>query len=114
MSYSHRRLCCIADLVSSRQIRPPIYSIKQSRLRKRQVARFAAMYFVLLIVFVGMIAGPIAYNNSQKNVSFLSDISNIGGFILVQPNHQDNNNTSNDTTLSTDTTSSGTPTATLS
>ncbi|KAJ4146841.1 hypothetical protein LMH87_001400 [Akanthomyces muscarius] len=88
-------------LLPSRQIRPPIYSMKQSKLRKRQVVRFAALYFFLLIVFVGMIAGPIAYSNSQKNISFLDKIPKLGGFILVQPNHQNNNNTSNDTTRAT-------------
>ncbi|KAJ6784697.1 hypothetical protein PWT90_00440 [Aphanocladium album] len=83
-------------LLPSRQIRPPIYSMKQSNLRKRRVIRFAALYFVLLVVFVGMIAGPIAYSNAVKKIDFLAKIPKVGNFILVQPNHQNNNNTSPD------------------
>ncbi|KAI4120785.1 MAG: hypothetical protein LQ338_006769 [Usnochroma carphineum] len=43
----------------SRQIRPPIYSIKQSKLRKRRVIRFATLYFIMLIIFVALLAGPL-------------------------------------------------------
>ncbi|KAF2011689.1 glycosyltransferase family 48 protein [Aaosphaeria arxii CBS 175.79] len=43
----------------SRQIRPPIYSLKQTKLRKRRVIRYAILYFVILVVFVALIAGPI-------------------------------------------------------
>jgi 1,3-beta-glucan synthase len=43
----------------SRQIRPPIYSLKQTKLRKRRVVRYAILYFVLLVVFLALIVGPI-------------------------------------------------------
>jgi len=43
----------------SRQIRPPIYSLKQSKLRKRRVIRYAIMYFFLLVIFVLLVAGPL-------------------------------------------------------
>ena len=46
-------------MFSSRQIRPPIYSLKQSKLRKRRVIRYAMLYFLLLVVFVALIAAPI-------------------------------------------------------
>lgn len=65
--------------------------------------RFAALYFALLIVFIGMIAGPAAYGNMVKQPSFLSKIPTVGGFILVQPNHQDKNNTSPDKVAANDT-----------
>merc|ERR1711981_265835 len=43
----------------SRQIRPPIYSMKQSKLRKRRVWRYAVLYFVMLVVFIVLIVAPI-------------------------------------------------------
>ncbi|RDI84026.1 hypothetical protein Vi05172_g6061 [Venturia inaequalis] len=43
----------------SRQIRPPIYSLKQSKLRKRRVIRFAILYFVMLVLFIALIVGPL-------------------------------------------------------
>ncbi|TGZ80200.1 glucan synthase [Ascodesmis nigricans] len=44
----------------SRQIRPPIYTAKQTKLRRRRVIRFSVLYFVLLVVFIALIAGPMA------------------------------------------------------
>lgn len=43
----------------SRQIRPPIYSLKQSKLRRRRVIRYSILYFVMLILFVLLLAGPL-------------------------------------------------------
>nr|POE48802.1 1,3-beta-glucan synthase component fks1 [Quercus suber] len=43
----------------SRQIRPPIYSLKQSKLRKRRVVRYAIMFFALFVVFLALIIGPV-------------------------------------------------------
>lgn len=43
----------------SRQIRAPIYSLKQSRLRKRRVIRYAILYFALLVLFIVLIVAPI-------------------------------------------------------
>ncbi|KAI9804145.1 MAG: hypothetical protein M1825_001547 [Sarcosagium campestre] len=71
----------------SRQIRPPIYSLKQSKLRKRRVIRFAILYFIMLFVFVALLAGPVIAGPK---------IGNIGGnpMDLVQPNKASNNDTS--------------------
>jgi len=43
----------------SRQIRPPIFSMKQNRLRKRIVRRYATLYFIIFIVFLALIVGPL-------------------------------------------------------
>jgi 1,3-beta-glucan synthase len=43
----------------SRQIRPPIYSLKQTKLRRRRVIRYAILYFFLLVVFVAVMVGPV-------------------------------------------------------
>lgn len=80
----------------SRQIRPPIYSMKQSKLRRRRVIRYAILYFVLLAVFIGLIVGPIvAGKQIPKDVlQTLGQQASFGGlFRLMQPNGQDNDNT---------------------
>jgi len=48
----------------SRQIRPPIYSMKQSKLRRKRVFRYAVLYFVMLVVFVGLVVGPMVAGKS--------------------------------------------------
>ncbi|KAI1946733.1 1,3-beta-D-glucan synthase [Ophidiomyces ophidiicola] len=75
----------------SRQIRPPIYSLKQSKLRKRRVIRFAILYFLMLIVFVCLIAGPLV---ARRFVTKLPSIP-LG---LLQPVNQNNNDTTSEET----------------
>jgi 1,3-beta-glucan synthase len=73
----------------SRQIRPPIYSLKQTKLRKRRVVRYAILYFFMLIVFVLIVAGPLVAHR-------FVDTSSIGSSIpmnLLQPTQFDNNDT---------------------
>ncbi|KEZ45482.1 1,3-beta-glucan synthase component FKS1 [Scedosporium apiospermum] len=73
----------------SRQIRPPIYSMKQTKLRRRRVIRYAILYFVMLVVILGLIVGPtVAGSKITTNLSMLKDLK------LVQPVNQNNNNTS--------------------
>lgn len=45
-------------LKPSRLIRPPIYSLKQAKLRKRMVRKYCTLYFLILILFVIVIAAP--------------------------------------------------------
>lgn len=72
---------------NSRQIRPPIYSLKQTKLRKRRVIRYAILYFVLLVVFLALIVGPIVAGKQIKlNVSLPME--------LLQPTGYSNNDTS--------------------
>ncbi|RMD40882.1 hypothetical protein DV735_g4220, partial [Chaetothyriales sp. CBS 134920] len=70
----------------SRQIRPPIYSIKQSRLRRRRVIRYAILYFALLILFIVLFIGPVIV---RKYISGLPSIP----MNLLQPTGQNNNDT---------------------
>jgi 1,3-beta-glucan synthase len=63
--------------------------MKQSRLRKRRVWRFAILYFVLLIVGLALIVGPIV---AGKNVLTPSLIKSIP-MDLYQPNNLNNNDT---------------------
>ncbi|RSM06037.1 hypothetical protein CEP52_005919 [Fusarium oligoseptatum] len=75
----------------SRQIRPPIYSMKQSKLRRRRVIRYAILYFTLLIVFIALIVGPVVAGK------YIGDTisSSLGGlgFNLVQPTDLEHDNT---------------------
>lgn len=82
----------ILTILHSRQIRPPIYSLKQSKLRRRRVIRFAILYFVLLVVFVGLIVGPV-YAGKKIPASLTDQLKDIAGFKLLQPNQLDNDNT---------------------
>jgi len=75
----------------SRQIRPPIYSLKQTKLRKRRVVRYAILYFVILIIFAALIAGPIVAGK------FLSSLPSIP-MELLQPTGLNNNDTSSSQT----------------
>ncbi|KAL8742726.1 MAG: hypothetical protein Q9190_004837 [Brigantiaea leucoxantha] len=75
----------------SRQIRPPIYSIKQSKLRKRRVIRFAILYFIMLIIFVALIAGPLVVAGLKMK---LPDIP----MSLLQPTGLNNNDTTSEKT----------------
>lgn len=70
----------------SRQIRPPIYSMKQSKLRKRRVIRFSIVYFSLLIVFVVLIAAPLVVRRLNMSLPSIP-------MDLMQPINQDNNDT---------------------
>ncbi|SGZ48571.1 CIC11C00000002814 [Sungouiella intermedia] len=45
-------------LKPSRLIRPPIYSLKQAKLRKRMVRKYCTLYFLILVLFVVIIAAP--------------------------------------------------------
>lgn len=74
---------------SSRQIRPPIYSMKQTKLRRRRVIRYAILYFVMLVVFLALIVGP-AVAGKFVPTSLLDPLASTG---LVQPTDLDNNDT---------------------
>ncbi|KAM9937079.1 hypothetical protein OXX80_003356, partial [Metschnikowia pulcherrima] len=45
-------------LKPSRLIRPPIFSLKQAKLRKRMVRKYCCLYFAVLVLFVIIIAAP--------------------------------------------------------
>jgi len=76
----------------SRQIRPPIYSLKQTKLRKRRVIRYAILYFVLLVVFLGLIIGPVIVGKQLKFPKLGLPME------IMQPTGYNNNNTQASTT----------------
>lgn len=65
----------------SRQIRPPIYSTKQSKLRRKRVFRYAALYFVMLVVFLALIIAPIVAGKQIPASAFDA----LKSYDLVQP-----------------------------
>ncbi|KAI6942231.1 hypothetical protein KC355_g10675, partial [Hortaea werneckii] len=69
-----------------RQIRPPIYSLKQSKLRKKRVVRYAILYFSLFVLFLVLMIAPTVAR--QMGVSVSLDIMQ-----LQQPNDWKNNDT---------------------
>lgn len=81
----------------SRQIRPPIYSLKQSKLRKRRVIRFSILYFTMLVLFLALIIGPIIAGKYTASISHTLSKS-FQSFPLFQPNGQNNNNTNSQIT----------------
>ncbi|RKF54536.1 1,3-beta-glucan synthase component FKS1 [Erysiphe neolycopersici] len=85
----------------SRQIRPPIYSMKQSKLRKRRVWRYAVLYFLMLIVFLALLVGPIVAGSIilDGTSSLTSDPSKT--MFLFQPVGLNNNDTNGTTETGT-------------
>lgn len=86
--------------------------MKQSRLRRRRVIRYAILYFVLLVVFVGLLVGPVAVRKVLGDDKFKQFWGNLaighkaddptsGGMILMQPNFLSNQNTNASTVTGT-------------
>lgn len=65
--------------------------MKQSKLRRKRVIRYAILYFVLLVIFVGLIAGPIAAGPMVPKS--LTASLNSKPFYLIQPNGLNNDDT---------------------
>jgi 1,3-beta-glucan synthase len=86
----------------SRQIRPPIFSMKQNRLRKRIVRRYATLYFIIFVVFCALIVGPLVAGMSQVTIhAYITGNkvpTNLGGSLLtnwglIQPDNGNPNQT---------------------
>lgn len=68
--------------------------MKQSKLRKRRVWRYAVLYFFMLVVFVALVVGPVV---AGKQLKLNFDIP----MQLLQPTGLNNNDTLNDTMTGT-------------
>lgn len=62
--------------------------MKQSKLRRRRVVRFAVLYFAMVILFVALIVGPIVAGKFIPTT-----LSSKIPMNLLQPTGQDNDNT---------------------
>jgi 1,3-beta-glucan synthase len=65
--------------------------MKQTKLRRRRVLRYAILYFVLLVVFIALIVGPAVAGRYIKledlNIPMLDDMK------LLQPTSLSNDDT---------------------
>jgi 1,3-beta-glucan synthase len=86
----------LANESCSRQIRPPIYSLKQSKLRRRRVWRYAVLYFVMFIVFLALVVGPTVAGSKISGIIPTGSIP----LSLMQPTNQNNNDTGANATTS--------------
>ena len=70
--------------------------MKQSKLRRRRVIRYAILYFVLLVVFVALIAGPLVAGKHLDLESYYNQLQFPLGknkLVLMQPNFFNQDNT---------------------
>ena len=67
--------------------------MKQSKLRRRRVIRYAILYFTLLVVFIALVAGPAVVGKimGESLSKTLEKIIPLEG--LVQPNYLEHDNT---------------------
>lgn len=67
--------------------------MKQSKLRRRRVWRYAVLYFVMLVIFLVLLVGPILAGGTINTVT--SSLTKSLGNGLIQPNYGNgtNNNT---------------------
>jgi 1,3-beta-glucan synthase len=63
--------------------------MKQSKLRRKRVFRYAALYFIMLVVFVALIVGPIVAGKQIPDSAFNA----LKDYHLVQPINQNNDDT---------------------
>lgn len=70
--------------------------MKQSKLRKRRVWRFAVLYFAMFVLFLALIVGPIV---AGKYIP--TTVSTNIPFHLYQPTGQNNNDTRGSTPTGT-------------
>jgi 1,3-beta-glucan synthase len=64
--------------------------LKQTKLRKRRVVRYAILYFVILVVFLALLVGPIVAGKQIDISSFAKSIP----MEILQPTGYNNNDTS--------------------
>lgn len=73
--------------------------MKQSKLRRKRVFRYAVLYFVMLVVFVGLIVGPVFAGSKVGPTLDQMLPSNFKG--LAQPVNLSNNDTRGETQTGT-------------
>lgn len=65
--------------------------MKQSKLRRRRVWRFAVLYFLLLVIALALVVAPVVAGKYLLSDSLIKSIP----FDLYQPTGQNNNDTRN-------------------
>ena len=87
----HWHSCMIMWISPMSKLRQPVYTTSTEKRRKREASRYALLYFCVIVFFAIILIAPIVVTlGFEDNVkSMLPDES----FGLIQPNHQDNNDT---------------------
>ncbi len=67
--------------------------MKQSKLRKRRVWRYAVLYFVMLVVFLALLVGPIVAGSQIQSATKSLTSDPTSTYNLIQPVGQNNNDT---------------------
>lgn len=66
--------------------------MKQSKLRRRRVIRYSILFFIMVIVLIGMVVGP-AVIGDKILPAVKPTLDKLKSFRLLQPNDLNNNNT---------------------
>lgn len=87
----HWHSCLIMWIKPSKVLKNPIRTISLVRSRKRAATRYAILYLLMICFFIALLVAPIIeglyiQDYLPENISELS-------YGLMQPNHQDNNDT---------------------
>lgn len=88
----------LANNSNSRQIRPPIYSLKQTKLRKRRVVRYSILYFSLFVLFMVLLIAPAVIGNLGLLQDTFESMYGESFMYLMQPNNWNNNDTTSSKT----------------
>jgi 1,3-beta-glucan synthase len=69
--------------------------MKQSKLRRRRVTRFAILYYVMLVLFLALVIGPAVAGDKIMPMlpADLQPGKELVGFYLMQPYDQDHKDT---------------------
>lgn len=73
--------------------------MKQSKLRRKRVFRYAALYFLMLAVFVGLIVGPVVAGGFIPDD--VTELASFGDMDLFQPTNLNNDDTQSTTLTGT-------------
>lgn len=87
----HWHSCMIMWISPMNRLRGPIYTVSKEKKRKVEAGKYAILYFTIIFFFAAILIAPIVVSKHFEDVvnSMLPEES----FGLIQPNHQDNNDT---------------------
>ncbi|TID14865.1 hypothetical protein CANINC_004536 [Pichia inconspicua] len=87
----HWHSCMIMWISPLSKLRSPILTTSKEKRRKREATKYAVLYFCSIILFATFIIAPIAVSLCfEEEVTKMLPHDSYG---LIQPNHQDNNDT---------------------
>lgn len=79
------------------KLRGPVYTVSQQRKRNHRARRYAVLYLMNILLLSSMVVLPIVVGNQFGEL--ITEYIPKDNFGLVQPNHQDNNDTGSNAPL---------------